>query len=53
MEKETQKGDEATVEKQQQEQSVLDTQLPPPSPPHATPTPTKFLIVKDVPDTSS
>ena len=53
MEKETQKGDEAIVEKQQQEQSVQDTQLPPPSPPHVAPTFAEKLIVKDVPDTSS
>ena len=40
----------AIAKEQQQEQSVQDTQLPPPSPPHATPTPVESIIVKDVPD---
>ena len=53
MEKETQKGDMATAEEQQQEQIVQDTQLPPPSPPHVAPTSIEKVIVKDVPDTSS
>ena len=33
---------------EQQEQSVWDTQLPPPSPPHSTFTPTKTITIKDV-----
>ena len=43
-EKEINKGNE-------QEQSVHDTQLPPPSPPH-TITPTETINIKDVADTS-
>lgn len=40
------------VEKEKQkDQSVQDTQLPPPSPPHVTITPTDTIIVKDVPNT--
>ena len=31
---------------------MQDTQMPPPSPPHATITPTKTMIVKDVIDIS-
>ena len=38
---------------QQREQSVLDTQLPPLSPPHDTFTPTDTITIKDVPDNSS
>ena len=37
---------------EQQEQSVQDTQLSPPSPPHATITPAKIIKIKDVIDTS-
>ena len=36
----------------QQDQSVQDTQLPPPSPPHSTDTPTEAIKIKDVVDTS-
>ena len=46
-EKEEEKG---TDEKQ--EQSVQDTQLSPPSPPHATITPTESIKIKDVTDNS-
>ena len=37
---------------EQQEQSVQDTQLSPPSPPHATITPAEIIKIKDVIDTS-
>ena len=37
----------------QQDQSVQDTQLSPPSPPHSTVTPAKVVNIKDVADTSS
>ena len=37
---------------EQQEQSVQDTQLSPPSPPHATITPIEIIKIKDVIDTS-
>ena len=37
---------------QQTYQSVQDTQMPPPSPPHVTPTLADLVIVQDVPDTS-
>ena len=37
----------------QQEQSVQDTQLPPPSPPYSTDTPTETVQIKDFVDTSS
>ena len=53
MEKNVQKSDMAIVEQQQLDQSVQDTQIPHPSPPHVTPTPTDSVIVQDVPDTSS
>ena len=53
VEKEIVKGDKAIDEEQHQEQSVQDTQLPPPSPPHTTPTPIESVTIKDVPDTSS
>ena len=36
----------------QQDQSVQDTQLPPPSPPQSTDTPTEVIEIKDVFDTS-
>ena len=54
-EEETQRQDEmATVEQEkQQDQSVQDTQLPPPSPPHVTITPIDTITVKDVSDTFS
>ena len=52
MEKEADKNDQAIAEEQQQEQSVQDTQLPPPSPPHVATPPAGLDIVKDVPDTS-
>ena len=42
-------GEEAIAEEQQEAQSIQDTQLPPPSPPHTTPT--KIVIVKDVLET--
>lgn len=45
VEKEIQKGDEATTKEHQQEQSVQDTQLPPHSPPHTTPTSIETIIV--------
>lgn len=38
--------------KTQQDQSVQDTQLPPPSPPHSTNTLAKVVKIKDVVDTS-
>ena len=38
---------------EQKEKSVQDTQLPPPSPPHSTITPTEKIKIKDVTDTSS
>ena len=38
---------------EQQDQSVQDTQLPPPSPPHSTITPIEIIKIKDVVDTSS
>ena len=37
----------------QQDQSVQDTQLPPPSPPHTTDTPAEVVKIKDVVDTTS
>ncbi len=49
MEKETQKDDMATTEEQQQEHSVQDTQLPPPSP-HVTPTLADTITIQDVPN---
>lgn len=52
VEKETQEGDKATTKEQQQEQSVQDTQLPPPSPPHIKTTPVDSIAIKDVLDTS-
>ena len=52
VEKENQKNDMTTTEEQQTEQSVQDTQLQPPSPPHVTPTPTDIVIVQDNPDNS-
>ena len=45
-EEEMNKGDE-------KEQSVQDTQLPPPSPPHSTITPVEIIMIKDVIDMSS
>ena len=39
-------------QEKQEEKSVQDTQQPPPSPPHATITPKKTIIVKDVIETS-
>ena len=50
-EEKTTKGEE-NVTDEQEEQSVQDKQMPPPSPPHATITPTETIIVKDVTDTS-
>ena len=51
-EKESTKGeDKETIEKQE-EQSVQDTQMPPPSPTHATITPLETIIVTDVSGTS-
>ena len=50
-EENTTKGEEKAID-EQQEKSVQDTQLPPPSPPHATITPVETMIVKDVIDTS-
>ena len=44
-EEEINKGDDL-------EQSVHDTQLPPPSPPHSTFTPTETITIKDVTNTS-
>ena len=52
VEKETQKGDMTTIEKQQHEYSVQDTQLPPPNPAHTTPTPIESITINDVPDIS-
>ena len=46
------KGEEATTDQQQEEKSLQDTQLPPPYPPHATPTPAVIVIVKDFLDTT-
>ena len=43
----------ATTDQQQQYQSVQDTQMPPPSPPHVTPTHANSVVVQDVPDSSS
>ena len=37
----------------QQDQSVQDTQLPPPSPPHSTITPAETIKIKDVIDTTN
>ena len=42
----------AEQQEQQKEQSVQDTKMPPPNPPHVTITPTETIIVKDVTDTS-
>ena len=39
-------------QEKQEDQSVQDTQIPPPSPPHATITPEETIIVKDIIDTS-
>ena len=50
-EEEPAKGEEKKID-EQEEQSVQDTPMPPPSPPHATITPTETIIVKDVIDTS-
>ena len=49
-EEETQKGEDMEIaeQEQQEEQSVQDTQMPPPSPPHVTITPEKTITVKDV-----
>ena len=53
-EEETQKQEKAIAEQEQQpDQSVQDTQLPPPSPPQATISPTETVTIVDVPDTSS
>ena len=49
MEKDTHKDDRASVEQHQQDQSVQDTEMPPPSPPHVTPTPADTMVVQDVP----
>ena len=53
-EEETQKGDQMATTKQQKqnEQSVQDTQLPPPSPPHVISTLADAIIVKDVTEKS-
>ena len=48
MEKDVQKGDMVTVEQQHIDQSVQDTQLPPPSPPHIFPTPVDTINVQGV-----
>ena len=50
-EEELSKGEEKSIG-EGQEQSVQDTQLPPPSPPYATITPTEVIKIKDVVDTS-
>ena len=50
-EEELRKGEEKVTD-EQQEKSVQDTQLPPPSPPHATITPIESIKIKDVIDTS-
>ena len=39
-------------QQQQEEQSVQDTQLQPPSPPHVISTPANTITVKDVPEKS-
>ena len=52
VEKDIQKDNMATTDQKQQEQSVQDTQMPPPSPPHVTTTPVDLVTVQDVPDTS-
>ena len=44
--------EEEKASDEQQEKSVQDTQLPPPSPPHATITPIETIKIKDVIDTS-
>lgn len=44
---------EITEQEQQQDQSVQDTQFPPPSPPHVTITPADTITVKDVLDIST
>ena len=41
----------ATAKQQQIDQSVQDTQLTCPSPPHVTSTPAEIVIVQDIPDT--
>ena len=51
MEKDVQKDNMATVDQQQKDQSVQDTQIPPPSRPHVTPTPIDLVVAQDVPDT--
>ena len=50
VEKETQKDDMATAKEKKTKQSVQDTQFPPPSPPHVTPTPVDTINVQDVPE---
>ena len=54
-EEETKKQDEIEIDEQEQQQdeSVQDTQLLPPSPPHIIITPIVNVILKDVLDTSS
>lgn len=52
VEKEVQKSDMATIDQQQQDQSLKDTQMSLPNPKHVTPTPVDLVIVQDVPDTS-
>ena len=52
VEKDNQEGEKPIVEEQQQEQSVQDTQLPPPSPLHSATPPVESVTIKDVPDNS-
>ena len=44
---------ETNKQQQEEEQSVQDTQMSPPSPPHVTITPTDTIIIKDVLDNSA
>ena len=39
-------------QQQQEEKSVQDTQMPPPSPPHVTITPVETITIKDIINTS-
>ena len=50
---EEEKEEEEIQKEDELEQNVQDTQLPPPSPPHSTDTPTKTIKINDVVDTSS